>query len=481
MQKIASPRELQAEIQALMAFVHASEKPDRQVVASKLNELADRIAGPKCAARLVPIEKAKKGDMVEIEVGTPWPKPSSPKKEKVTGKVVRVKKDGVVTVDVEKSRSNPGGHSNEDVGYVDVRIASRVAGKKVDIKGIKPDHDGDWRDSIQRTRMYAKKHMDKGNLKDSPELKKAWNDHKKLISIVEGLGSKRAADYDRVAGVRKEKIPETEVKAWKEDLRRNKGRYHGPNGLKSGDKYRYQGKDWLIADFDAVSEAPGGATLALVSPDFKENLRWVEVPGAKKTASAPSVGQKDKVKYHGQDDATFKVLRVFATKDDADGPLPKGLLRLIKKGGGAALVEQLPSKGYKVKGDMLVSPDSSMPRHYIRAFGPSGSWDGHPVDLKPAQLKRLHSYKAANGEMVERLVERMTDRTAAAEPYSKLEAKANAVVEACQEVAAAAKKAKGGGNVAIVDNMGIRAHTYEAKFRLFIKALKAAEGFSPKE
>ena len=116
MQKIASPQDLQAELKAVMAFIHHSEKPDRQVVAAKIRELADRVAGQKYAARFVPIEKAKKGDMVEIEY----------KKEKVTGKVVRVKKDGVVTVDVEKSRSNPGGHSNEDVGYVDVRVASQA-------------------------------------------------------------------------------------------------------------------------------------------------------------------------------------------------------------------------------------------------------------------------------------------------------------------------------------------------------------------
>lgn len=47
MQKIASPRELQAELKAIMAFVHSSEKPDREVVASKLRALADRVAaGP---------------------------------------------------------------------------------------------------------------------------------------------------------------------------------------------------------------------------------------------------------------------------------------------------------------------------------------------------------------------------------------------------------------------------------------------------
>jgi hypothetical protein len=44
MQKIASPRELQAELKALMAFVHHSTKPDRQAVAAKIRELADRVA-----------------------------------------------------------------------------------------------------------------------------------------------------------------------------------------------------------------------------------------------------------------------------------------------------------------------------------------------------------------------------------------------------------------------------------------------------
>ena len=52
MQKIASPQDLQAELKAIMAFIHASEKPDRQVVASKLRELADHVAGTKSAGRL---------------------------------------------------------------------------------------------------------------------------------------------------------------------------------------------------------------------------------------------------------------------------------------------------------------------------------------------------------------------------------------------------------------------------------------------
>ena len=44
MNKIASPQELQAELRSIMAFIHASEKPDRDAVASKLRELADRVA-----------------------------------------------------------------------------------------------------------------------------------------------------------------------------------------------------------------------------------------------------------------------------------------------------------------------------------------------------------------------------------------------------------------------------------------------------
>lgn len=64
------------------------------------------------AAKTVPIEEAKKGDLVEVTY----------KGEKVTGKVVLVKKDGLVTVDVEKTKSNPGGHSDEDVSHIDIRV-----------------------------------------------------------------------------------------------------------------------------------------------------------------------------------------------------------------------------------------------------------------------------------------------------------------------------------------------------------------------
>ncbi len=53
MRKIASPSELQAELRSIMTFIHSSEKPDRQVVAAKLRDLADRVAsgGPDPSGR----------------------------------------------------------------------------------------------------------------------------------------------------------------------------------------------------------------------------------------------------------------------------------------------------------------------------------------------------------------------------------------------------------------------------------------------
>jgi len=62
MQKIASPQELQAELKAIMAFVHSSEKPDRQVVAAKIRELANRVVGRQIGVtKLIPsVERAER-------------------------------------------------------------------------------------------------------------------------------------------------------------------------------------------------------------------------------------------------------------------------------------------------------------------------------------------------------------------------------------------------------------------------------------
>ena len=69
----------------------------------------------KQASAPVAIENAKKGDLVTVTY----------KGEKVTGKVVRVKVDGTVTVDLS------GKHSDEDVGYVEFKAPK---GKQASVK-----------------------------------------------------------------------------------------------------------------------------------------------------------------------------------------------------------------------------------------------------------------------------------------------------------------------------------------------------------
>jgi hypothetical protein len=59
-------------------------------------------------SQLVPLDQAQKGDRVSLTY----------QGEEVTAKVVRRKKDGTLTVDVEN-------HSNQDVGYVDIRTSKK--------------------------------------------------------------------------------------------------------------------------------------------------------------------------------------------------------------------------------------------------------------------------------------------------------------------------------------------------------------------
>ena len=86
-----------------------------------------------------------------------------------------------------------------------VPIELRSAAKK---RTVTPQHAGDWRASVQRTRLHAKRHLDAGNLKDTPALRKAWADHKKLIAIVERL-ERRAAGRPVTTrfGTREKRVP----------------------------------------------------------------------------------------------------------------------------------------------------------------------------------------------------------------------------------------------------------------------------------
>jgi len=134
--------------------------------------------GDKEAARVTPIEKAKKGDRVEVTY----------KGEKVTGKVVSVKKDGTVTVDLS------GQHSDEDVGYVDVRLK---AGKEASLRAatIRLAHSNpalDFKDN-----HFAKKSalLRRAAIRLAYSLPKGSEERSKLLAtILEAKSSYRKGD-----------------------------------------------------------------------------------------------------------------------------------------------------------------------------------------------------------------------------------------------------------------------------------------------
>jgi len=84
------------------------------------------------------------------------------------------------------------------------------------------------------------------------------------------------------------------------------------------------------------------------------------------------------------DGQQFKVVRVYPTKGDAQGPLPRDLVRLIAPGGSAALLKLI--RGSMDRG------------HYLVCFNPYGDLDGHPAWVKPLQVKRAMQYEATELE-----------------------------------------------------------------------------------
>jgi len=122
---------------------------------------------------------------------------------------------------------------------------------------------------------------------------------------------------------------------------------------------------------------------------------WLKPAQSKRVMSYESIGfdaeplsEAKAFKMRGE---TYRVLKSYSSKDEADGPFPKALVKLIGRNGGAALVELKAGSGFKAKGDMLVSKDSSRPRFFFLALK-GGKPDGYPVGLKPAQYKRVMSY-----------------------------------------------------------------------------------------
>lgn len=203
----------------------------------------------KTASRIVPLETAQKGDMVELELGVPWPRDA--KKEKVTGKVMLVKKDGTIVINVEKSRQNPGGHPNEDVGYVErARPAAKTAADdKLTQKDLLDllkrtnaertlDNTDNWKAEIggfklwvggpggSRSRQYeydvrdSRNHAVQGKVKNFPGLAKALADA--IGSLLDKLDKTAAGDEPTLSRFEEgqdadptENMSEEDAKKWR--------------------------------------------------------------------------------------------------------------------------------------------------------------------------------------------------------------------------------------------------------------------------
>jgi len=86
----------------------------------------------------------------------------------------------------------------------------------------------------------------------------------------------------------------------------------------------------------------------------------------------------------------FEVIRVYPTKADADGPLPRELLRLIPRGGGAVMTTL--TKGRSQTGD------GRAPGNYVFFIRRNGEQDGAPVWMKPSQATRALGYEYSEAE-----------------------------------------------------------------------------------
>jgi len=103
------------------------KKENPALTDEQLEEIADQweankdVVKDKTAAKVVPLAEAKKGDRVEFTY----------KGEKLTGKVFRVKKDGVVSIDPESDDVNDG-------ALIDVRPPKKTAGAGAEFQKANP-------------------------------------------------------------------------------------------------------------------------------------------------------------------------------------------------------------------------------------------------------------------------------------------------------------------------------------------------------
>lgn len=154
---------------------------------------------------------------------------------------------------------------------------------------------------------------------------------------------------------------------WKDklstDWMRGGSNWHGPYNLLHQVRNR-QGPSWLHA-LKLEDDDLDGEPLDEMAP--------LPRPGARFEA----------------DGQMFQIVKVYPTTADALGPLSRDLFRLIVRGGSAAIGKQL--RGSQDKG------------HYLICFNPHGDLDGHPVWMKPLQVKRAFKYEGVelDGELLD--------------------------------------------------------------------------------
>jgi hypothetical protein len=71
-------------------------------------------------------------------------------------------------------------------------------------------------------------------------------------------------------------IDKSEIPDVKAHLQQMRGKTNKRTGLKFGQKFPFQGKNWLVYDFDADSSFDSGVSVTLVSPSFDQFLRGVD-------------------------------------------------------------------------------------------------------------------------------------------------------------------------------------------------------------
>ena len=190
MRKIASPQDLQTELQSILALCQGEERPSRERLAAELNALADRVAG-------TPL-----GDAAKILKGKDIKSLSSSDEKKVFKELDKMSEDELKKLIKVYGRNPTLGGQPKEVGNFLHDVAKDVLDKKVHKSA-----------AVGKTAMT----LDQGE-------KLMWNltqDAKKMIDRVQSL---------RGSVLREKKQPSEETGFWDEmdkALKKAEGPAHG--------------------------------------------------------------------------------------------------------------------------------------------------------------------------------------------------------------------------------------------------------------